>query len=640
MLGSAGAAHGTVSAVSAITCTPVPNTTDTPGSTCTAQVTYTPIANFNGSDTFEFAVRDGGLQSAPASVAITVNAVNDAPVAVGQSVATAEDTPKTVTVSASDVDSTAISFSIVSAPSHGTLGAIGAASCTPSANGSGTPGATCTAQVTYTPDANYNGSDNFTFKGSDGSLDSTGASVAITVMPVNDPPVAASQSVSTLEDTPLMVALNASDIDSTSLAFMVVGGPVHGTLGPVTVSCTASTNGTGTPGSNCTAQVAYAPAQDYNGSDAFTFKVNDGALDSNVATVAIGITPVNDPPANVAVGVTPAVINEGDATTLSGSFTDPDVGDPHTVTINWGDGSPNTTLTLAAGIFTFSASHTYVDDSPTATAADVKAIGVMVTDRAGTSGGSATSVTVNNVAPVITSVNVPLDPIAVNGSITAVVNFQDIGSQDTHGCTFHWNDGTPDTTVTGSTGSGSCSATHKYTVSNVYQVDVTVADDDLGDTTSYYQYVVVYDPSNGFVTGGGWINSPAGAYAANPALAGKANFGFVSKYQKGANVPTGNTEFQFQAGNFNFKSTVYEWLVISGAKAQYKGSGTINGAGDYGFMLTGIDGSVSGGGGTDKFRLKVWDKATSAVIYDNQVGAVDTADPTTVLGGGSIVIHK
>jgi hypothetical protein len=85
---------------------------------------------------------------------------------------------------------------------------------------------------------------------------------------------------------------------------------------------------------------------------------------------------------------------------------------------------------------------------------------------------------------------------------------------------------------------------------------------------------------------------------------------------------------------------VYEWLVIAGAKAQYKGSGTINGAGDYGFMLTAIDGSASGGGGVDKFRLKVWDKTTSAVIYDNQTGAADSADPTTALGGGSIVIHK
>jgi hypothetical protein len=105
-------------------------------------------------------------------------------------------------------------------------------------------------------------------------------------------------------------------------------------------------------------------------------------------------------------------------------------------------------------------------------------------------------------------------------------------------------------------------------------------------------------------------------------------------------VPTGDTEFQFHAAGFNFKSTVYEWLVIAGAKPS-TGSGTVNGAGNYGFMLTAIDGSVGGGGGIDKFRLKIWN--SSGVVYDNQVGSVDTsdvADPTTALGGGSIVIHK
>jgi hypothetical protein len=92
--------------------------------------------------------------------------------------------------------------------------------------------------------------------------------------------------------------------------------------------------------------------------------------------------------------------------------------------------------------------------------------------------------------------------------------------------------------------------------------------------------LAVYDPSARFVTGGGWIMSPPSAYVANTSLTGKANFGFVSKYQKGANTPTGQTEFQFKAGDLNFHSSSYEWLVVSGTRAQYKGVGTINGAGD------------------------------------------------------------
>jgi hypothetical protein len=106
-------------------------------------------------------------------------------------------------------------------------------------------------------------------------------------------------------------------------------------------------------------------------------------------------------------------------------------------------------------------------------------------------------------------------------------------------------------------------------------------------------------------------------------------------------VPTGNTEFDFHAGDLNFKSTSYEWLVISGAKARYRGVGKINGSGSYGFELTAWDGDVAGGGGQDRFRVQIWDENRgNAMVYDNQMNAAPGADPTTVLGGGSIVIHK
>ena len=94
----------------------------------------------------------------------------------------------------------------------------------------------------------------------------------------------------------------------------------------------------------------------------------------------------------------------------------------------------------------------------------------------------------------------------------------------------------------------------------------------------------------------------------------------------------------FSAAGFTFHSSVYDWLVVSGAKAQYKGSGTINGSGDYKFILTAIDGQLNGGGGVDKLRMKAWDSATGTVAYDNQLSASDGADPVTVLGGGSISI--
>lgn len=151
--------------------------------------------------------------------------------------------------------------------------------------------------------------------------------------------------------------------------------------------------------------------------------------------------------------------------------------------------------------------------------------------------------------------------------------------------------------------------------------------------------LVVYDPSGGFVTGGGWIESAEGMCQYDEACAatsGKANFGFVSRYKKGATIPEGSTEFQFSAGRFNFHSEWYDWLVVNanGTTAQFKGAGTVNGsigpAGEaYRFMLWARD----GGAGQDRFRIKVWyvDAGAEIVVYDNGVDQV--------IGAGNIVVH-
>ena len=144
--------------------------------------------------------------------------------------------------------------------------------------------------------------------------------------------------------------------------------------------------------------------------------------------------------------------------------------------------------------------------------------------------------------------------------------------------------------------------------------------------------------TGGFVTGGGWIDSPIGAAVDYPTAVGKANFGFNAKFQKGSNIPTGNTEFQFKAGNLNFKSTSYEWLVVQGkTKAQFKGTGTINGSGSYTFMLTAFDGDNQGNKKPDSFRIKI--TGPGGIVYDNKMNQPDTSDEATELGGGSIVIH-
>jgi predicted extracellular nuclease len=256
--------------------------------------------------------------------------------------------------------------------------------------------------------------------------------------------------------------------------------------------------------------------------------------------------------------------------------------------------------------------------------------------------------------PVVVGLNVvnfppELGAIAVSANLTAVggpainasVPFVDPDKLDTHTAVWDWGDGATSTgTVSEANGAGTISGSHMYATPGVYRVTVTVSDPYGNTDQAIYEFVVAYDPSGGFVTGGGWIVSPPGAYAPDPSLTGKANFGFVAKYQKGANVPQGNTQFQFQAGDLSFKSTSYQWLVVAGAKAQFKGVGTINGGGSYGFMLTAIDGQVNGGGGVDKFRIKITDPSNGGVIYDNLMGGSDDANPTTALGGGNIAVHK
>jgi hypothetical protein len=194
--------------------------------------------------------------------------------------------------------------------------------------------------------------------------------------------------------------------------------------------------------------------------------------------------------------------------------------------------------------------------------------------------------------------------------------------------------------------SGEVHAVYTFDDAGVYLVRLTITDSlGMAGTASAVNelaaMVVIYDPDAGYVTGGGWIDSPYGAYTADPGLTGKAGFGFVSKYEHGGEIPTGQTEFRFRMADLNFQSTTYEWLVVAGSRAQYKGVGTINGAGDYGFMLTAIDEQINGGGGVDKFRIKIWDKNNSdSIVYDNQINSPNSSDPTTVLRGGNVIIHR
>ncbi|UGV41780.1 right-handed parallel beta-helix repeat-containing protein [Methanococcoides orientis] len=351
-------------------------------------------------------------------------------------------------------------------------------------------------------------------------------------------------------------------------------------------------------------------------------RVSDGMhTDINETTVTVN----NVAPTATAVG---EVINENDSTTVSGTITDLGTNDTFDVMIDWGDGD-NNTYSYPAGSTGFSETHQYPDDDPTGTLSDDYTVNVTVTDDDGGESTASATVTVNNVAPNILSYTVqPTGSIEVGIDVVYFnATFTDQGSQDTHSWEIDWGDNVTSDAVTGLT----VNESHIYGEAGMHTVILTVTDDDGGFDTIDHQYVVVYDPASGSVAGKGSFDSLAGAYGADSNLAGVATFDFNSEYKKG--VLTGETQFEFE--DLNFHSVDYEWMVVAGHKATYKGNGTVNGEVDYEFLISAIDDDDDY---DDMFRIKIWN--TTTVIYDNNVGigTGDYADPITEIETGIIQI--
>jgi len=428
------------------------------------------------------------------------------------------------------------------------------------------------------------------------------------------------------------------DIAQTNAAPVAnAGGPYSGTEGsPIEFDGTGSTDpdnniasyawnfGDGEMGSGPTVQHTYANGGAYT----VTLTVTDADGASDVATASVTVADV----APTATFNAPAEVNEGSVATIS--LTSPSAANAR-YAFDCGSGYGMIGAAASAAC-------------PTADNGAMTVKGRVVdADEDDLFTEYSATVTVTNVAPVVTSVALPSDPVAVNAPVALGATFADAGTGDSHTGSFTLGAGGPVApgVVVETNGSGSMSASVTFTQAGVYTITASVTDDDGGigvrsSAVDVPAFVVVYDPTGSFVTGGGWISSPAGASAVEPTLTGKASFGFVAKYKPGASTPSGNTEFQFKAGNLSFKSTSYDWLVVAGAHAKFKGEGTINGAGSYGFMVTAVDGDGPGGGDVDAFRIKIWNLATGAIVYDNKIGEGDESAAATSLGGGSIVIHK
>ncbi len=255
---------------------------------------YTPTANYNGSDTFTAQVSDGALTDA-VMVTVTINPQNDPPFAVDDTLPAQEDVTELLDVlgNDSDVDGQSLAITSVGTATHGAV-SIAAG-----------------LYIYYIPDANYNGTDTFTYIASDGALTAT-ATTTVTVSPVNDAPVAIDDLVNGSDSNPITISPldNDSDVDGDTLSVMSVSGALNGTANIVG-----------------TTQIVYTPTIGYSGSEILTYVASDGAL-TDTASITVNIT-ANQPP--VAVDDT-AATDEDLVVTISplGNDSDPN-GDPLTI---------------------------------------------------------------------------------------------------------------------------------------------------------------------------------------------------------------------------------------------------------------------------------------------------------------------
>ncbi|HUQ83425.1 MAG TPA: PKD domain-containing protein [Gemmatimonadaceae bacterium] len=333
----------------------------------------------------------------------------------------------------------------------------------------------------------------------------------------------------------------------------------------------------------------------------------------NVAVGHVAVVHNADPSASVGG---PYTGKEGTAVSLTLGAMDPD-SDPLTYSWDFGDG------TVGSGSAP-PASHNYADNG----SYDIM---LAVADGRGGVDTARTTATIANVAPVVASFSVPGGASAIGTTAVVVpvsTTFTDAGALDTHTATLECGIGDPQQLpAPNGAVSGKCS----FALPGVYRVRITVRDDDGGtDTEVGGGKVVIYDPRS-WVTGGGWVSSPAGAVSTS-SLSGRLSFSLAVRYESAASVPSGSVDAKMSNGNLEFHGTSFEWLAIAGSRFELQGRGTMNGSGDYGFSVAGEDGPI------DSIRIRVWSRSTGAMMYDNQVAA--QAWPLAPLGGGSLQVHQ
>ena len=244
--------------------------------------------------------------------------------------------------------------------------------------------------------------------------------------------------------------------------------------------------------------------------------------------------------------------------------------------------------------------------------------------------------TFDSVGPVTSNVTATLNPVAVNTNSLLTASLSDATTGGSNVVSAHYSiNSVPSSPMTLSPNAAVTVAASAnlppFPESNVYNVCVKGTDVAGNTGADVCLLLPVYDPTAGFVTGGGEVASPVGADLLNATANGPAKFGFVSKYLPGRNTPSGNLEFQFKEGDLNFKSTNMDWLVVTGQpRAIFRGSGTINGVNVCKFEVDAWDGSFQPSS-QDAFGLKIFSCANGGDRY--------RLSPVA-LTKGSIIIHR
>ena len=274
---------------------------------------------------------DGTADSASKVIGLTVNPINDKPVITTTVISAIEDNVTNVQIEASDAENDTLTYTVVSAPTSGTL--------TLSSQGA----------ASYTPGTNFFGSDSFQVKANDGTIDSDTVTISINIAPVNDTPVVDDASFTVDEDTLLAGQLSGSDVENQTLTFIVVTPPSNGTL-------TLNTDGS----------FEFSPNTDFNGQDSFEVKANDGTDDGAAKTIDVTVNPVNDTPTTQNQSV--SVVS---GSSFSGTLSSTDV-DGDTLTYSVDTTTTNGTLNLSTnGSYTYTPNQSYTgNDSFSFTVSD------------------------------------------------------------------------------------------------------------------------------------------------------------------------------------------------------------------------------------------------------------------------------